>query len=602
MNEPSKSIWKRLLTTRIKFFLVFLLTIALLLIELVWSENILRGEPLFFNGSWTAFALVVLMLVTLLAMTASFFCFVSSARVREKLFSQRVLRMVFFGVACVVTLTALLYAIENWRGRRAWNQYVEQFSLAGEPLNLKDLAPKPIPDEQNLAAAPLLKPVFDWTRIPVKPGSKTTTIKWNDTNGVARLDRLTAWTIPETFSEQREIFKRMRSENLTNGWMNLSLWQEYYRLGTSLNDFPATNAPAVDILLALRDQEGDLAELRREAQQRPLSQWPVEYVANNPFAILLPHLAKIRTLCKLLQLRAAAHLALGNSDSAIAELILGHRLAESASSEPIFISQLVRAACHEFLAQSLKEGLARHQFSEAQLIQLQNRFQPLDFLVAYQNGIRGERALNSTLSQLTPSDIRDLISFLNTQGGSSYDHYAVLAAIVPRGWIYQNQLSVCRFSEEFLMPAVNVQAGTAHPERVDGIIEAIEKTKGPYTTVLRLSVNATKSFGDMASWSRRFAYVQTQLNQARIACALERYHLQHKQYPDALESIKPFMDRIPHDVMSGQPLKYRRTEDGRYVLYSIGWNQTDEGGKVVFDNGKVDNEQGDWVWELPRPL
>lgn len=39
---------------------------------------------------------------------------------------------------------------------------------------------------------------------------------------------------------------------------------------------------------------------------------------------------------------------------------------------------------------------------------------------------------------------------------------------------------------------------------------------------------------------------------------------------------------LPHDVISGGPLRYARTADGRFHLYAVGWNETDEGGSVVW--------------------
>jgi hypothetical protein len=37
------------------------------------------------------------------------------------------------------------------------------------------------------------------------------------------------------------------------------------------------------------------------------------------------------------------------------------------------------------------------------------------------------------------------------------------------------------------------------------------------------------------------------------------------------------------------------------VLYSVGWNETDDGGQVVLkpDGKSVDRDQGDWVWRYP---
>ena len=52
-----------------------------------------------------------------------------------------------------------------------------------------------------------------------------------------------------------------------------------------------------------------------------------------------------------------------------------------------------------------------------------------------------------------------------------------------------------------------------------------------------------------------------------------------------------------HDVIGGKPLKYRRDADGSFVLYSIGWNEKDDGGEVASNtDGTVDLQNGDWIW------
>ena len=42
------------------------------------------------------------------------------------------------------------------------------------------------------------------------------------------------------------------------------------------------------------------------------------------------------------------------------------------------------------------------------------------------------------------------------------------------------------------------------------------------------------------------------------------------------------------------------TADGQCLLYSIGWNETDEGGVLgLTQNGEgFDQKTGDWVWRL----
>jgi hypothetical protein len=57
---------------------------------------------------------------------------------------------------------------------------------------------------------------------------------------------------------------------------------------------------------------------------------------------------------------------------------------------------------------------------------------------------------------------------------------------------------------------------------------------------------------------------------------------------------------VPNDIINGQPLHYQRTSDGQFILYSVGWNETDDGGTVSLDhNGTVNRNLGDWVWRYP---
>lgn len=99
----------------------------------------------------------------------------------------------------------------------------------------------------------------------------------------------------------------------------------------------------------------------------------------------------------------------------------------------------------------------------------------------------------------------------------------------------------------------------------------------------------------------KFAAVQSSINLARVACALERYRLAHGEYPETLNALAPqFIAKLPHDIINGQPLHYHRETDGRFVLYSVGWNETDDGGQVALrKGGSVDQEKGDWVWQHP---
>ena len=65
------------------------------------------------------------------------------------------------------------------------------------------------------------------------------------------------------------------------------------------------------------------------------------------------------------------------------------------------------------------------------------------------------------------------------------------------------------------------------------------------------------------------------------AIALERFHGKHGVYPSTLAPLAPeFLKAVPVDFMDGQPLRYRLTDDGHFVLYSVGLDRVDDGGKM----------------------
>ncbi len=73
------------------------------------------------------------------------------------------------------------------------------------------------------------------------------------------------------------------------------------------------------------------------------------------------------------------------------------------------------------------------------------------------------------------------------------------------------------------------------------------------------------------------------------------------QFPEKLEALAPqFVAKIPHDPLTGELYKYRRTDDGQFVLYSVGWNEKDDGG--IPGKTMWDEKDGDWVWKYPAKL
>jgi hypothetical protein len=88
-----------------------------------------------------------------------------------------------------------------------------------------------------------------------------------------------------------------------------------------------------------------------------------------------------------------------------------------------------------------------------------------------------------------------------------------------------------------------------------------------------------------------------------VALALERYRLRQGAYPESLDALPPdLLPSRPLDFMDGKPLRYRRDEQGRFILYSAGQDCQDDGGcsrlpGMLWPNSGRDHT--DFVW--PRP-
>ena len=167
----------------------------------------------------------------------------------------------------------------------------------------------------------------------------------------------------------------------------------------------------------------------------------------------------------------------------------------------------------------------------------------------------------------------------------------------PSGFCYQNMVAIARLHQEFTIGAVDAEQHRVFPEIANGLTGAVNRMRfTPYNLFAKMLMPA------FAHSSRKSARSQTFVDEALVACALERHRLAQGQLPDTLAALVPqFLEKIPTDVMDGKPLRYRKNSDGSYVLYSIGWNQTDDGGSRVMSKGSspsVDEKQGDWVWEM----
>ena len=302
------------------------------------------------------------------------------------LFCARNVKRTLFGLACFVTLIALFYAEEDWRGWHTWDQFKQEWAAKGYHFDMASVTPAPVPADQNFALTPLLYTSYGY--ILTRDGKRIPS-EQRDTNFVQRIN------MPLSIDNEPTDAAGDRNKGT---FSQLEGWQKYYRdLAAKTNLFPVSappQTPAADVLLALSKYDSVVEELRADSQL-PASRFPLNYDNESPASILLPHLAALKRCSRLLQLRVIAELQNGQSDKALADVQLALQLTGKIQTEPFLISHLVRIAMVQVMLQPIWEGLARQQWSDAQLVALDAALATFHFAADYQLSMRGELGLSA---------------------------------------------------------------------------------------------------------------------------------------------------------------------------------------------------------------
>jgi hypothetical protein len=147
-----------------------------------------------------------------------------------------------------------------------------------------------------------------------------------------------------------------------------------------------------------------------------------------------------------------------------------------------------------------------------------------------------------------------------------------------RGIVIDRPWAMHDFSEglDWLSKVIAASQGP-WPQRMDNVA-ALGFFPSVFGGTIRPPVPPAQVAGSVANRVRPLAAVRV----ARVLIAVERYRRQHAgELPAGIEDIAPrFLANVPVDPFSGRPLLYSR-EPGRYRVYSVGENRTDDGGNFT---------------------
>lgn len=483
----------------------------------------------------------------------------------KKFLCHRFVLGFLFLLAFLAAGVVLWYSVTAFQGRREWDAAQKALAARGEKLSIRDFVPPPLADDLNFAAAPAFAGLFRSDGVPPEE---------------------TPFDVVKTSLGKC----RWRPNERTD----LAAAAASYRAEGRVPDDQRPAAEAV--LEALAPAQPLMDEMARYAE-RPGTRFPVRY--EDGIHAAMPHLNHLLKMTYYLRLRAAANMELGRSAEAARDLLLLLRMADSLKSEPNLISLLVRFGMLDIATLIVWEGLACGIWDEPQLAALQNRLRGYDLYSETAHALRGERGgvidflefslrtgLDKFFASAPPQEAKEDPDAL------SFDFlYPTLffSWLYPTGWAYSDLAFLSNVFQQWIDRLENRQ----RPLRpADFEFIEPELTQWGSLTITRHLFSAL-TLPALTGVFNRTVVVQTRLNEARTAIALERYRLAHGEFPETLAALVPqFLEAEPVDVMTARPFNYRRLASDDFLLWSVGWDATDDHGAPLDRK----TQKGDIAW------
>lgn len=530
----------------------------------------------------------------------------------------------YAGLVFGVTPLLLFHAIENVRGALVWKQTQATLKARGECLELACIIPAPVRDEDNFFATPFWSH-FQYTRTTDSSGRQGE-VRWADTNRSEITQELQLPNVPTPKNQLG-----MLPEKTPEGRTDLVAWATAFRTSTSnvlhrpargsrdsgiqirwvAYPIPETpGPPAADVLQALTKLDPILAEFEA-ASSRPHNRYPYHY--EEGFSTLLMPLNAMKSATRSVALRSAARLTQGRTAEAASDVVLAFRLGNSLQEDPYLISQMVRYSCDAIALHALWEGLIDHRWSDEQLARFQDVLSRRDYAPGSIRAIECDRNVAGYELDRILADRFARLQQLEAIGGNTpsselEEFSSAISFLMPDGWFRQNQAQLMLGYQSLLDTARTAMKPTPRAQALKEA-QALEEIADRFliqastpTTPRNFLVRRLLTSRNKASQQAHRAITLARLGS--VACALERHHRAHGRYPESLLDLGPAtLKSLPDDWMSGQPFNYRRIENARFELWSVGPDGKDDGGIYRTRNPKNNtfSETRDWPWPSATP-
>jgi hypothetical protein len=457
-----------------------------------------------------------------------------------------------------------------------WEAVRKELIESGEKLSISDFGPPQVPDERNFFADPLWAELYDrevlWSDGVSFQKARKPPEEW----AIDALQKPFDAAERKALEEEFPAFAPLEADK-----KKLTVIRRHWNAAKKSGD---TTQAAKFVLKALAPTEPVMERLR-ELGGRPEAHFPL--VHEDGPVISIEHISPILYVSEWLQLRSWALVAEGRSGEASRDVLLVFRLSRALEQEQVLMVVLVDMTVISIATNMVGRGIRDHAWSEPELVEFDRQLAQFDIPKRLGGGLRSERAV--TLEILIPNARK----FFPPK-----DNNARTKALAELGmWLYStywqsaDKVFYARSIQQWLevleqAPTIGMNPGL-FPDFADDY-----RKKHPSGWSWLQRRGSLWSLPTLTGCFRRGARTQVDVFQTRIAIALERYRMKYGEYPEKLDAVVPeFLATMPLDPVTMKPFLYRREESGKFVLWSVGWNEIDENGVP----GKKD-EEGDWVW------
>ena len=557
-------------------------------------------------------------------------------------------KLCLFSVSIICLLgvsIVLFYKVTNYTGRKAWERYVQECEEQNRTASsdaerrylwLKDLIPPPVDESQNFASYPLFQTVFRLENENNNNIGDKELKHWEEVlepNGVGyygKANFLRSWRADyKKFITTERNPKPSSEENASPYDQRKKSLASMAERSEELKEYLDTHTQEEIAQLMLKRLEPGLSayqDIQNALEKYSQCCYPIQYGKEKYF--VLSHLLFdiVEKIAAFGYTRAYANLVLGCSDEAAKDILFCMKLADTLSADP-YLASVKRDIYAEVLC-VIWEGIESNSWSKDDLKQIQEHLAKTDFYRDILLGTIRERAIVNEHFLKDPRFLlfedpdlsfkEDLLNeiWMNHWGIKDIlDSYYVENRIkncIPLGWNYRALLeynkSIDRLLSCFdfenkcpnmdLFPKINRELLNPCQELLKPFPWKINKV--PQVAIkyfLGLGISGNHLYGIQFCCE-----IQSFIGMAQISCALERFRLKNRKYPDSLDELGELLpkEKLPHDWLDGKPPRMRLTDTG-YILWSVGWNFTDDGGtrdtRII---QHLSEPQGDLIWEVAR--